>query len=135
MKPLLPLLILGLLLGSPLSGRAAAPSDSVVRVTASVCYPNPLKPWAKSRPVEVTGTGVVIDGKKILTNSHLVLYATEVNVQSRPGADKFEAKVEGVSPDTDLAVLSVSKAAFLDKRPPLTRAPKLPKTRGQKGTG
>src|SRR5262249_11986214 len=128
MKSTLLLLIPGLLLGSLPSGRAAAPSDSVVRVTASVRYPNPLKPWAKSRPVEVAGTGVVIDGKKILTNAHLVLYATEINVQSRPGADKFEARVEGMSPDTDLAVLSLQKAAFFDKKPALVRAPKRPRT-------
>ena len=128
MKPRLLLLIPGLFLGLPEWVAAASPKDSVVRVTASVRYPNPLKPWARSRPVEVAGTGVVIEGKKILTNSHLVLYATEINVQSRPGSDKFEAKVEGISIDADLALLSLQKPAFFDKKPALARAPKLPKT-------
>jgi S1-C subfamily serine protease len=128
MKTALVLLIPTLLLASPHYGRAAAPKDSVVRVTASLRYPDPLKPWAKTRPVEVTGTGVVIEGRKILTNAHLVLYATEVNVQSSPGADKIEAKVEGMSIDADLALLSIKKAGFFDKKPALPRARKLPRT-------
>jgi hypothetical protein len=64
---------------------AAGPEDSAVRVTASVRYPNPLRPWTKSNAMEVQGTGVVIEGKKILTNAHLVLDATDVYVQACNG--------------------------------------------------
>jgi S1-C subfamily serine protease len=128
MKLRLLLVISGLLLGSPRWGWAADPKDSVVRITASLRYPDPLKPWAKTRPVEIAGTGVVIEGKKILTSAHLVLYATEVNVQTRPGADKFEATVDAISPDADLALLSIPKAGFFDKKPALPQAPKPPRT-------
>ena len=68
-RPLL-LLCLGLLLGAPPPARAAKPEDSVVKVTASVRYPNPTRPWAKGNAVDVTGSGVVIDGKKVLTSAH-----------------------------------------------------------------
>jgi S1-C subfamily serine protease len=115
------------LLGSTLPAGAAGPADSVVKVTASVSYPNPVQPWAKGKATEVTGTGVVIDGKKVLTSAHLVMYATEVHVQSRPGGDKIEAKVAGLGTDVDLAVLSVKDDKFFEKKPPLARAKNLPK--------
>jgi S1-C subfamily serine protease len=109
--------------------RPGAPADSVVRVTASIRYPNPVRPWARSKAVEVAGTGVVIGGNKILTNAHLVQYATEVHVQANPGADKIEARVESIGPDVDLAVLRVSDKTFFDKRRPLRRARNVPKAR------
>jgi S1-C subfamily serine protease len=116
-----------LLLACALPAGAAEPADSVVKVTALLSYPNPLQPWTKGKAVEVTGTGVVIEGRKILTNAHLVTYATEVSVQPRPGGDKFEAKVAGVGTDLDLAVLTVEEKQFFKDRPALPRARQLPK--------
>jgi S1-C subfamily serine protease len=121
------LLTFCLLLASTLPAGAAGPADSVVKVSALLSYPNPLQPWTKGKAVEVTGTGVVIEGRKILTNAHLVTYATEVSVQPRPGGDKFEAKVTGVGTDIDLAVLTVTEEKFFEKRPALARARQLPK--------
>jgi S1-C subfamily serine protease len=121
------LLFVGLCLAAsaqPATAAGPRPEDSVVKVIASVRYPNPVRPWAKSQSREVIGSGVVIEGNKILTNAHLVLYATEVHVQARPGDDKIEAKVEAVGPDVDLALLTVKEAAFFRKRPPLARARK-----------
>jgi S1-C subfamily serine protease len=116
-----------LLLASALRAGAAGPADSVVKVIASLSYPNPVQPWTRGKAVEVTGTGVVIEGRKILTNAHLVMYATEVHVQPRAGGDKFEAKVAGLGTDIDLAVLTVKEEKFLEKRPALARARQLPK--------
>src|SRR5437868_11781819 len=116
-----------LLLTSALPAGAAELADSVVKVSALLSYPNPLQPWTKGKAVEVAGTGVVIEGRKILTNAHLVTYATEVSVQPRPGGDKFEAKVAGVGTDIDLAVLTVKEEKFFEKRPALPRARQLPK--------
>jgi len=108
---------------------AARPADSVVKVTASVRFPNPTQPWRNSKKVEVSGSGVVIAGNKILTNAHVLEYATEVYVQTGPGADKFEAKVESIGPDVDLAVLTVSDKKFFDKRRPLARSKAVPNPR------
>ncbi len=109
------------------SAGAAKPEDSVVKVIALLRFPNPLKPWAKGDPVEVAGSGVVIDGKRILTNAHLVRYATQVSVQARPGADKIDATVAGVGTDVDLAVLTLSDDDFFKKRPALPRSKTMPK--------
>jgi S1-C subfamily serine protease len=106
---------------------AATPEDSVVRVFATVRYPNPIKPWTNGSAADMVGSGTVIDGNRILTNAHLVFYATDVQIQPRRGGAKIEAKVEILALDMDLAILSVKDAKFFEKHPPLPRAKKLPK--------
>jgi S1-C subfamily serine protease len=122
-------LILGssLLLGAVPPAAAAEPGESAVKVIAAVRYPNPVRPWAKGASAETTGTGVVIDGQRVLTSAHLVTYATEVHVQDRPGGDKVEADVQALGPDVDLAVLTVKDDKFFQQRPALPRSRRLPK--------
>ena len=121
------LAILAMAGGAP-AGRAAGPEDSIVRVTSVMRYPNPVRPWTKQNPMEAGGTGVVIDGKRILTVAHLVQYAEEVYVQPGQGGDRVEAKVAAIAPGIDLAVLTIDPAEgdFFDKRSPLPRASGLP---------
>jgi S1-C subfamily serine protease len=106
--------------------KGQSPEDSVVRVFASLRLPNPPRPWAKQSPVEVMGTGVVIDGKTILTNAHIVFYASEVFVQAPRGGDRISAKVASIGPGIDLATLTLEDGSFFEKRPPLRRATKRP---------
>jgi len=106
----------------------AASEDSVVRVFASLRLPNPIRPWAKQNSVEVMGTGVVIDGKRILTNAHIVAYAGEVFVQSNRGGERMSAKVSGIGPGIDLAVLTLEDESFFEKRSPIPFAAKRPAT-------
>jgi S1-C subfamily serine protease len=127
MRARLCVLSLVFLIEAPFQASGASPEDSVVRVTASVRFPNPIRPWTKSNAVEVQGTGVVIEGKKILTNAHLVLYATDVHIQLRGGGEKIEAKVEAVGPDVDLAVLTPKEGDLFQKITPLIRSKKVPK--------
>jgi S1-C subfamily serine protease len=110
---------------SPLT-RAETLEDSVVRVHASIRLPNPVRPWTKQNPVESMGTGVVIEGKTILTNAHIVIYAGEVYVQGRGGGDRVPAKVQSIGLDADLATLTLEDESFFDKRPPLPPAAKRP---------
>ncbi len=105
---------------------AASHEDSVVRVFATLRVPNPVRPWVKQNPVEVMGTGVVIDGKRILTNAHVVSYATEVKVQGRQGGDRFDAKVATIGPAIDLATLTMEDETFFEKRPPIRAQPSGP---------
>jgi S1-C subfamily serine protease len=110
-----------------LPASAAEPAGSVVKVIASLSYPSPVQPWTKGKAGEVTGTGVVIEGGRILTNAHLVTYAKEVHVQARPGAETVEAQVAGIGTDIDLAVLTVKEEKFFEKRSALSRTRLLPK--------
>src|SRR5256886_5944411 len=89
-------------------------------------YPDAYKPWSKQAPSEATGTGVIIEGKRILTNAHVVLYASQVQVQAHQSGDKISATVESISPGIDLAVLKLDDEAMFETHPPLARANVLP---------
>jgi S1-C subfamily serine protease len=117
-------ILLWLVLGTQAHGAGTA--DSVVKVFTQMRLPNPLRPWVKQNPVEVMGSGVAIERNRILTNAHLVLYADEIFVQGGQGGDRVEAKVVAIGPGIDLAVLTVEDDTFFAKRPPISRASKLP---------
>jgi len=105
---------------------APAIEDSVVKIFATVRHPDPFKPWTKQGPTDVTASGVVIDGKRILTNAHVVLYATQVQIQANAAGDKVPATVIAVAPGIDLAVLQLDDASFFDTHPAIKRASELP---------
>jgi len=105
---------------------APAIEESVVKVFATVRYPDPFKPWTKQGPTDVTASGVVIDGRRILTNAHVVLYATQVQIQANAAGDKVAANVIAVAPGIDLAVLQLDDASFFDTHPAIKRASELP---------
>jgi len=106
----------------------AGPEESVVKVFASIRFPDPRQPWAKGNPTQNSASGVIIKGNRILTNAHVVEYGTEVFVEARPGGEKVEASIEALNYDLDLAVLTVKDEKFFEKRPPMPRLDKLPKT-------
>jgi S1-C subfamily serine protease len=112
----------------PTSGAAGkdAVANSVVKVFSTARYPDFFRPWAKEPPNEMTGSGVVIEGKRILTCAHVVLYASQVQVQANQAGDKISASVEFIAPGIDLAVLKLDDQTFFDAHPPLTRAKMLP---------
>ena len=113
------------LLGPPRAW--AAPLDSsVVKVFATMRYPAPFSPWTKQAPRDVSGSGVVIEGDRILTNAHVVLYASDIEIQATEGGDKVPATVEAVAPGIDLAVLKLDDPSFFNKHPPISRAGVLP---------
>ena len=100
--------------------------DSVVRITVTQRTPNFRQPWTKSAPAEAAGTGFVIDGKRILTNAHVVAYATQIYVEPHRSADKIPAKVIVSAPAIDLALLSLEDATFFDSHQPVPFAEELP---------
>ena len=98
----------------------------MVKVFSTVRYPDFYKPWTKQSPEELTGSGVVIEGRRILTNAHVVNYASEVQIQANQAGDKISATVEAIAPGIDLAVLKLDDESFFDTHPPLARAKTLP---------
>jgi S1-C subfamily serine protease len=110
----------------PVDIKADAVANSVVKVFSTMRYPNPYEPWTKRAPDEETGSGVVIEGKRILTCAHVVLYASQVQVQANQAGDKISAKVEAIAPGIDLAVLKLDDETLFDAHPPLPRASALP---------
>jgi S1-C subfamily serine protease len=100
--------------------------NSVVKIFSTMRYPDPFKPWTKQAPSEATASGVVIEGKRILTNAHAVLYASQVQVQANAAGDKVSATILAIAPGIDLAVLQLDDPGFFDTHPPVARASKLP---------
>lgn len=103
--------------------------QSVVKVHTTVRMPDLARPWAKQAPQKASGSGLVIEGKRILTNAHVVSYASEVYVQGYQDADRIEARVVAVAPGMDLAVLELDDESFFENRPALPLADDLPRVR------
>ena len=99
---------------------------AVVKVFATMRYPDPYKPWTKQAPADITATGVVIEGHRILTNAHVVLYASQLQIQANQSGDKISATVVAVAPGMDLALLKLDDDSFFATHAPLVRANELP---------
>jgi S1-C subfamily serine protease len=134
-RTLLPALLLASL--PPHSASAAAAPEAtpaishdaenaVVKVFATRRGPDLGRPWTKEPPVDVSGSGVVIEGKRILTNAHVVAYASQVQIQANQAGDKLSATVAAVAPGIDLAVLTLEDQSFFASHAPLPRASTLP---------
>ncbi|MDH3444345.1 MAG: serine protease, partial [Deltaproteobacteria bacterium] len=72
--------------------------DLVVKIHAVHHTPDLMRPWTKNSPQQVKGSGVVIEGKRILTNAHVVRYSNQIYVQPNQSAHRIPAKVEAISP-------------------------------------
>lgn len=99
---------------------------SVVKIFTTSRGPDAAKPWTRQSPRETTGSGVVIEGQRILTNAHVVAYASQVQVQGSSDGNKFLATVEAIAPTIDLAVLKIEDPGFFASHPPLPRSAGLP---------
>jgi S1-C subfamily serine protease len=111
---------------SPTATPSKAVENSVVKVFATLRLPDPTKPWTKKEPNEITASGAVISGKRILTNAHVVQYASEVQVQANQAGDKLPAIVKAVAPGMDLAILELEDQKFFDSHSPLPFKKSLP---------
>jgi S1-C subfamily serine protease len=100
--------------------------SSVVKLNVTKREPDFFKPWTKAAPSRVSGSGAVIDGKRILTNAHVVMFASQVLVQLRQGGDQFPGRVTAIAPGMDLAIVELSDPAKLEAIKPLELADELP---------
>ena len=119
--------------GAPAQPPVQPPAEdvraSVVKIHTTSRFPNLFQPWRKEGPQESSGTGAVIAGRRIITNAHVVRYASRVYVQGHQSADKVEATVVAYAPGVDLALLELEDDSFFDGRAPLTFADELPAIR------
>ncbi|HEX9445040.1 MAG TPA: trypsin-like peptidase domain-containing protein [Candidatus Binatia bacterium] len=103
--------------------------DLVVKIHTTRREPDLTRPWTKQNPVSVSGSGIVIEGKRILTNAHVVQNASQIYVQPNQSAEKLAARVVIVAEAIDLAILSIDDDAFFDKRAFLPFADELPRVK------
>ena len=133
--PLLGIPLLFLLVApAALAAKSPAATDSisheaenaVVKVFSTMGRPDLARPWSKQPPIEATGSGVIIEGDRILTNAHVVAYASQVQVQANQSGDKISAHVIALAAGIDLAVLKLDDETFFKSHPALPRAKVLP---------
>ncbi|MEM8757925.1 MAG: trypsin-like peptidase domain-containing protein [Planctomycetota bacterium] len=100
---------------------------SVVKVFATARTPNLFQPWTRNAPVEGNGSGVIIAGNRIITNAHVVNYASRILVQPHQSSDRYEAEVVAIARGIDLAVLELEDESFFDEYPAATLSERLPR--------
>jgi S1-C subfamily serine protease len=103
--------------------------DLVVKIHAVHHAPDVLQPWTRNSPQEVKGSGAVIEGRRILTNAHVVRYSNQIYVQPNQSARRIPARVEAISPSIDLAILRLDDETFFDDRGALVLANELPRVK------
>lgn len=87
-------------------------TDSVVKVFATRNTIDYVNPWQSRGIQEITGSGCIIQGNRILTNAHVVNQNTFIQVRRESIQKKYIAKVETVGNDCDLAILRVEDPEF-----------------------
>ena len=107
-------LVVSLLFFSPVFTWADPVRTAVVKIHSSRRPPDFLRPWTKGPLRQATGSGVIIDGKRILTNAHVVQYSSRLLVQGYQSTERMPAKIVGFAPEMDLALLEVDDDAFFD---------------------
>jgi len=111
--------------------------DSVVKIHTTSRAPNFSRPWTKANPTKTSGSGVIIDvgtnaggldgnGPLILTNAHVVRFASQIYVQPNQTTDKYLAQVVAIGPEIDLAVLRLEDPEILADNAALPLADALP---------
>lgn len=103
--------------------------DAVVKIHVTQRRPDFMRPWTKASSKKSTGSGAIISGNRILTNAHVVLYASEIFVQFHQTTDRVPAKVLHHWVGMDMALLELEEPAELEGRPTLEIATGLPRVK------
>ena len=99
---------------------------SLVKVYATKRLPDLARPWSKQPSAEVTGSGMVIAGRRILTSNHVVSYASTVLVQPEGSSEKLRARVVAADLGIDLALLEPEDTSLFAAYPPIAISDDLP---------
>jgi S1-C subfamily serine protease len=98
---------------------APGPAASMVRISTTAQQPDYSVPWNPGTVIGGVGAGFVIEGKRIMTNAHVVSNATFITVVKEGDPTPWEARVLHVAHDCDLAILVVYDERFFEGTKPL----------------
>jgi len=87
---------------------------ATVQIHFTASSPDYLQPWQAGRQGGGTGSGVVIEGRRILTNGHVVANAAYLSVRKSGDVKKYPARVAFAGHDGETAVLTVDDESFFD---------------------
>ena len=100
-------------------GHSRTVADSILRVTATIQYPDLHKPWLKKQPFARTGLGTVIEGGRLLVTADMVAHATDLDLEKPEDGPKGTAVVEAIDEECNLAVIKPLDPALLKDTVPL----------------
>jgi len=97
--------------------------DSILKIHCTHSEPDFLIPWQRQHQSTSTSSGFVIDisdedsdieERRIMTNAHSVDYGSIIQVQRRGYSEKYQATIEALANECDLAILNVQDEQFWD---------------------
>eukprot|EP00568_Trieres_chinensis_P000836 CAMPEP_0183300494 /NCGR_PEP_ID=MMETSP0160_2-20130417/6908_1 /TAXON_ID=2839 ORGANISM="Odontella Sinensis, Strain Grunow 1884" /NCGR_SAMPLE_ID=MMETSP0160_2 /ASSEMBLY_ACC=CAM_ASM_000250 /LENGTH=600 /DNA_ID=CAMNT_0025462933 /DNA_START=135 /DNA_END=1937 /DNA_ORIENTATION=- len=80
----------------------------IVKLIVQSVTPNYAEPWRRKAQSSSAGTGFLVEGRRIVTNAHVVRRCTHVRARKSSSPVMFSCTVEWMSIPLDLAVLSVN---------------------------
>ncbi len=92
---------------------------SLVRITTTAQEPDYKVPWNPGNIQRGVGAGFVIEGSRIMTNAHVISNSRFISVEREGDPKKYQATVQHVGHDCDLAVLTVADPAFYQGLKPM----------------
>ncbi|WGZ95086.1 MAG: trypsin-like peptidase domain-containing protein [Candidatus Thiothrix putei] len=93
--------------------------NSIVKIYVTSKAQTSYSPW-NADSIASSGSGFIIEGKRILTNAHVVADHIFVEIQRDGTPKRYQATVEYVSHEMDIAVLKIKDETFFAKGNPLT---------------
>ncbi len=85
--------------------------ESIVKIYTVSKIPSYVTPWNSSIQ-RSHGSGTIIDGNRILTNAHVVADETFIEIKRHGDTKRYEAEVEFISHQADLALLKLKDETF-----------------------
>ena len=86
----------------------------VVRIYTVAQEPDYQIPWSPGSTQSGFGSGFIVSGQRILTNAHVVSNANFITVEKEGDARRYEARVQFIAHDCDLAIVEVVDKAFFN---------------------
>ena len=107
------------LLATLVTLQAVEISRSLIRIEATSQEPDYKTPWNPGDVASGVGAGFVVEGKRVMTNAHVVSNARFLTISKEGDPNPYLAKVLHVAHDCDLALLSVENPNFFKGTLPL----------------
>ena len=94
-------------------------NKSIVKIFSVNRAPDYSQPWDYQYQQNISGSGVIIGGNRILTNAHVVSDSIYLEIKKANDPTKYTAKVKIIGHQCDLAILEVEDPSFFNNTKPL----------------
>ena len=98
--------------GRAIAAEAPDIDDAIVKIYTVSSRTDYRNPWNAGDTAACTGSGCIMKGRKLLTNAHVVSDSTFLQVRRYGQSQRYNARVETVSHEADLAILTVDDPDF-----------------------